>query len=97
MRGAVECCFPRGDIFLGLYAFTAVWNRKLPVRGIYGRHIRTMRVDGVTFNTTDAQDARPVILADDVRELRVENLHHSPLPPGTQMNRAVGGLARLFQ
>ncbi len=60
-----------------------VWNRKLPVWGVYGRHIRTMHLGDLTLNTTDAQDERPVILTDDVRELRVENLHHSPLPPGT--------------
>jgi hypothetical protein len=61
-----------------------VWNRKLPVWGVYGRHIRTLQLDDLRLSTTDTQDARPVILADDVRELRVENLHHSPLPPSAR-------------
>jgi hypothetical protein len=62
-----------------------VWNRKLPVWGVYGRYIRTMHISDLTLRTSDAQDARPVIPTDDVRELRVENLHHSQLPPGTHV------------
>ncbi|MCH5376071.1 MAG: hypothetical protein JJ992_19040, partial [Planctomycetes bacterium] len=62
-----------------------VWNRKLPVWGIYGRHVRTLELDGVTLNTTDADDARPVVLTDGVQQLRVEDLHHSPLPSGSEV------------
>lgn len=61
-----------------------VWNRKLPVWGAYGRHIRTLQIDNLKLSTTDAQDARPVILTDDVPELKLEDLHHSRLPAGTQ-------------
>ena len=57
-----------------------VWNRKLPVWGIYGRHIEHLHLDRVTLKTSDQKDARPVILAEDVRELTVDDLSHSPLP-----------------
>ncbi len=58
-----------------------VWNRKLPVWGLYGRDIQRLRLDDVTLETSDSRDSRPVILTDNVEELTVDNLHHSPLPP----------------
>jgi hypothetical protein len=58
-----------------------VWNRKLPVWGLYGRRIQRLQLDEVTFKTSDAKDARPVILMDSVEQLDVDELHHSALPP----------------
>jgi polygalacturonase len=58
-----------------------VWNRKLPVWGLYGRDVQRLHIDDVTLETNDSQDSRPVILTDNVEELTVDNWHHSPLPP----------------
>jgi hypothetical protein len=42
-------------------------------------------LDGVTLRTTDTDDARPVILVDDVEQLTLDELRHSPLPPGARV------------
>ena len=68
-----------------------VWNRKLPVWGVYGRNIRRLHLDGATLETTDGDDTRPVILTDDVSKLTVENLNHSPLPPRVKAIEIRGG------
>ena len=61
-----------------------VWNRKLPVWGVYGRHVEQMRLDRVTLRTSDSEDRRPVVLTEDVGQLTVDDLDHSPLPAGVQ-------------
>jgi hypothetical protein len=58
-----------------------VWARKLPVWGIYGRDIRSLQMNDITLTTVDGDDVRPVILVDNVEQLVVDDLHHSPLPP----------------
>lgn len=55
-----------------------VWNRKLPVWGIYGRHVEQLHLDRVTLKTSDEHDGRPVILVDDVGHMTVDGLVHSP-------------------
>ena len=40
-----------------------------------------LHLDDVTLTTSDTDDIRPVILTDNVEELIVDDLHHSPLPP----------------
>ncbi|MFO7907609.1 MAG: hypothetical protein R6U98_33485 [Pirellulaceae bacterium] len=57
-----------------------VWARKLPAWGLYGRRVQQLRLDGVTFETSDAKDARPVILLENVEQLILDALVHSPLP-----------------
>jgi len=61
-----------------------VWARKLPVWGLYARNVQQLRVSDVSFRTADTVDARPVILADNVKQLTVEGLQHSPLLPTTR-------------
>jgi hypothetical protein len=58
-----------------------VWARKLPVWGVYGRNICRLHLDDVTLQTSNVEDSRPVILTDNVDEVVVEDLNHSPLPP----------------
>ena len=61
-----------------------VWNRKLPVWGVYARNVEHLHLDRVTLKTNDEDDARPVILTDGVRQLTVDDLEHSPSPAGAQ-------------
>jgi hypothetical protein len=61
-----------------------VWNRKLPVWGVYARNVEQLHLDRVTLRTNDEDDARPVILTDGVRQLTVDDLEHTPLPAGAQ-------------
>ncbi len=61
-----------------------VWARKLPVWGIYGHNIRRLELNGVRLETTARDDDRPVILVDNVEQLKVDDLRHSPLPAGAQ-------------
>lgn len=61
-----------------------VWSRKLPVWGIYARRIQQLRLEDVTLRTTDPDDTRPVILADNVEDLIVDDLNYSPVPPGVK-------------
>ncbi len=61
-----------------------VWARKLPVWGFYGRNVRQLHLQHVRWTTTDLQDTRPVIRADEVERFRLEYLQHSPVPAGTQ-------------
>jgi hypothetical protein len=58
-----------------------VWARKLPVWGLYGRGIRRLHLDEATLETGDPDDARSVVLTDNVEQLIVDDLRHSPLPP----------------
>lgn len=58
-----------------------VWNRKLPVWGLYGRRIDSLLLEGVSLSTSDGNDARPVVRLDDVKDFNVKKLTHSPLPP----------------
>jgi hypothetical protein len=50
----------------------------LPASGLYVRHVRGLRVKDLAFNTA-AGEARPAVLLDDVRNLRIAGLSGSPV------------------
>jgi polygalacturonase len=51
----------------------AAYFHKLPAYGLYGRHVRGLRVEQVTLNVEEP-DARPALVLDDVRHSSVRNL-----------------------
>ena len=67
-----------------------VWNRKLPAWGFYARRVRDLHLNRVQVKTNDAQDRRPVVLADDVGVFRLDHLAHSPVLPDVRVIRCIG-------
>jgi len=61
-----------------------VWNRKLPVWGLYARRVNSLQLEDVILETSERVDARPVVLLEDVKDATVDDLQHSPLPAGVQ-------------
>ncbi|RMF93310.1 MAG: glycoside hydrolase [Planctomycetota bacterium] len=58
-----------------------VWNRKLPVWGLYARRVEDLRVDGLEMTTTDEGEARPAILLHEVPVFRLGDPSRSAKPP----------------
>ncbi|GAB6165837.1 glycoside hydrolase family 28 protein [Thermostilla marina] len=50
-----------------------VWNRKLPVWGLYARRVEDLRIDGLRCATTAADESRPAVLLHEVATFRFDD------------------------
>ncbi len=55
--------------------------RKLPVWGLYLHNLQSVTLEHVHL-TTEKPDARPVVLASHVDELKIDDLEYTPVPAG---------------
>jgi hypothetical protein len=57
--------------------------RPLPVWGFYVRNVKSLTLDHVRL-TALSPDMRPVILAENVDQLILKQVKHTPCPPGVE-------------
>ncbi len=73
-----------------------VWNRKLPVWGLYGRNAKTIQIERSRFETNAGDETRPAIRMDTVERVGLKNVHSesaSSKTPFLEQNN-VGSVAK---
>lgn len=69
------------------YPINRQFGRPLPAYGLYARHVAGLRLAGLTLRVRAADDVRPAVVLDDVRELRTDALDLRGNGPQTLVRR----------